>query len=82
MSIRGCGDGGSEWRHTIASTETSGDDLDLGLIRTWGPEGALFAAEVFGTVENGGVLCLERDGRHSGGEWEIEDKTYDGKHGI
>lgn len=68
MSIRGHGDrGGSEWRRTIASTETSGDDLDLGLIWTWGPEGARFVTEVFGTVEDGGVLCLERDGRHDGG---------------
>jgi len=72
---------GLGWGHTIAPAETGGDDLDLSLIWTWGPKGAFFIAEVFGAVENSGVLRLERGGGH-GGRREIEDKTYDGKHGI
>ena len=62
------GDGeGSERGRTVASTETGGDDLDLSLIRTWGPEGTWFITEIFGAVENGGVLCLERR-RHDRGD--------------
>ena len=57
MSIRGRREGdGPEWRRTIAPAETGGDNLDLSLVWTWGPEGALFVTEVFGAVENGGVL--------------------------
>ena len=68
MSIRGHRDrGGPERRRTIASTETGSDDLDLGLVLTWGPEGALFIAEVFGAVEDSGVLFLERGRRHGRG---------------
>ena len=75
MSIRGRrDDGGSEWRRTIASAEAGGDDLDLSLIWTWGPEGALFITEIFGAVENGGVLCLERGGRHGRGDGKLRIK--------
>jgi hypothetical protein len=62
------------WRRTIASTETGGDDLDLSLVLAWGPEGALFIAEVVGTVEDSGVLCLERGRRHGGGDGKLRIK--------
>jgi len=75
VSIRGSGDGdGSEWGRTIASTEAGGDDLDLSLVLAWGPEGALFVAEVFGAMENSGVLCLEGGRRHSGGDGKLRIK--------
>ena len=75
MSIRGHrGRDRLEQRRTIASTETGGDDLDLSLVLTWGPEGTFFIAEVFGSVENGGVLFLERGRRHGRGDGKLRIK--------
>ena len=74
MSIRGWRNGdGSRWRRTVASTETGGDDLDLSLIWTWGPEGTFFIAEILGAMENGGVLCLEKR-RHDRGDGKLRIK--------
>ena len=64
---------GSKWKRTVASTETGGDDLDLSLIWTWGPEGTCFIAEIFGAVEDSGVLCQERR-RHGRGDGKLRIK--------
>jgi hypothetical protein len=58
---------------TVASTKAGGDDPDLGLVRTWGPEGTRFIAEIFGAVENSGVLCLEGR-RHGRGDGKLRIK--------
>ena len=65
---------GSERVRTVASTEAGGDNLDLSLVWTWRPEGALFIAKVFGAVKNGGVLCLERSRRHGRGDGKLRIK--------
>ena len=75
------GGNGSKWRRTVASTETGGDDFDLGLIWTWGPEGTFFVAEIFGTIENGGVLSKERR-RHDRGDGKLRIKLTTVRTGI
>jgi hypothetical protein len=39
---------------TIAATEAGGCHCDLGLVGMWGPESALFNAQISGAVEDGG----------------------------
>jgi hypothetical protein len=43
-------------RLTVAATEASCLDFDLDVVLLWGPDGALFDAEVTGAVEDDGGL--------------------------
>jgi hypothetical protein len=49
---------------TIAATETSGDDGDLGTVRMWWPEGPVLETDVVGAIENDCLLGGESDRGH------------------
>lgn len=53
-------------RLTVATTETCGDYSDLGLVVLRWPKGTVFNANIFGAVENGGVLGRKSNWRHLG----------------
>lgn len=53
-------------RHTITPAKASGYDGDLSLTLLRGPEGTVVYSEVLWAVEDGGVLLVERGGRHEG----------------
>jgi hypothetical protein len=67
-------------KHTITPTKAGGCDGDLSLTLLRGPKGTVIYSEVFWGMEDGGVLLVERDGRHKGKaredgeEWKGRDE--------
>jgi hypothetical protein len=49
---------------TVAAAETCRDDVELDVVVLRGPRGTFLESEVFGSVEDEGVVGRESDGRH------------------
>jgi hypothetical protein len=72
VESEGCDFRARKWGLTVATTQTGGDDRDLGIVVLWGPEGTLLETKVLGSVQDNSVLCGEGNRRHGGGGNEVE----------